>query len=131
MEAQIRWAYQNCKELSATPCRDEATAVLIRHLKASHHVQVCTGWEPTDARSQARPWRHRQDYSISWRAMDALSLSNLSAGDFAMDAGHEEAYEIPLNTGIQAELVLERLRGKRNKNRNWIVKMQESPTISM
>ncbi|ONH91283.1 hypothetical protein PRUPE_8G103600 [Prunus persica] len=45
--------------------------------------------------------------------MDALSLSNLSAGDFAMDTGHEEAYEIPLNTGIQAELVLERLRGKR------------------
>ncbi|KAI3922349.1 hypothetical protein MKX01_006038 [Papaver californicum] len=37
---------------------------------------------------------------------NALSPSNVSAGDFAMDAGHQEAFDHLLNAGIQAELVL-------------------------
>lgn len=30
---------------------------------------------------------------------NALSPSNLSAGDFAMDSGHQQAFDILLNTG--------------------------------
>ncbi|KAL6982990.1 type IV protein arginine methyltransferase [Sarracenia purpurea var. burkii] len=37
---------------------------------------------------------------------NALSPSNLSAGDFAMDSGHQEAFDLLLNAGIQAELIL-------------------------
>ncbi|KAK3011706.1 hypothetical protein RJ639_011656 [Escallonia herrerae] len=37
---------------------------------------------------------------------NALSPSKLSAGDFAMDAGHQDAFDLLLNAGIQAELIL-------------------------
>ncbi|XP_042509578.1 protein arginine N-methyltransferase 2 [Macadamia integrifolia] len=37
---------------------------------------------------------------------NALSPSNVTAGDFAMDSGHQEAFDALLNAGIQAELVL-------------------------
>ncbi|CAK9182853.1 unnamed protein product [Ilex paraguariensis] len=37
---------------------------------------------------------------------NALSPSNLSAGDFAMDSGHQDAFDLLLNAGIQAELIL-------------------------
>ncbi|KAH7510918.1 hypothetical protein FEM48_ZijujUnG0064800 [Ziziphus jujuba var. spinosa] len=46
---------------------------------------------------------------------NALSPSNLSAGDFAMDAGYQEAFDILLNAGIQAELVLGNIARKENK----------------
>jgi protein arginine N-methyltransferase 2 len=37
---------------------------------------------------------------------NALSPSSLSAGDLAMDSGHQEAFDLLLNAGIQAELIL-------------------------
>ncbi|KAM3688433.1 hypothetical protein ACJW31_10G149500 [Castanea mollissima] len=37
---------------------------------------------------------------------NALSPSNLSAGDLAMEASNQEAFDILVNAGIQAELVL-------------------------
>ncbi|KAL3840471.1 hypothetical protein ACJIZ3_025062 [Penstemon smallii] len=37
---------------------------------------------------------------------NALSPSNLSAGDFAMECGHQSAFDLLLNAGIQAELIL-------------------------
>lgn len=37
---------------------------------------------------------------------NALCPANLSAGDFAMDSGHQKAFDVLLNAGIQAELVL-------------------------
>ncbi|KAK9097226.1 hypothetical protein Sjap_022723 [Stephania japonica] len=37
---------------------------------------------------------------------NALSPSSLSAGDFAMDSGHQEAFDLLVNAGVQAELVL-------------------------
>ncbi|KAK9075544.1 hypothetical protein SSX86_003869 [Deinandra increscens subsp. villosa] len=46
---------------------------------------------------------------------NALSPSNLSAGDFAMDSGHQDAFDILLNTGIQAELILGTIARKGNK----------------
>ncbi|XP_010530510.1 PREDICTED: protein arginine N-methyltransferase 2 [Tarenaya hassleriana] len=47
---------------------------------------------------------------------NALSPSNLSAGDFAMDSSHQEAFEILLNAGIQAELILGTIARKENKS---------------
>jgi protein arginine N-methyltransferase 2 len=46
---------------------------------------------------------------------NALSPSNISAGDFAMDAGHQDPFEILLNTGIQAELILGTIARKTKK----------------
>ncbi|KAJ6675913.1 GUANIDINOACETATE N-METHYLTRANSFERASE [Salix viminalis] len=37
---------------------------------------------------------------------NALSPSNISAGDFAMEAGQQDAFETLLNAGIQSELIL-------------------------
>ncbi|OMO70736.1 hypothetical protein COLO4_28538 [Corchorus olitorius] len=37
---------------------------------------------------------------------NALSPANQSAGDFAMDAGHQEAFEVLLNAATQVELIL-------------------------
>ncbi|THU46790.1 hypothetical protein C4D60_Mb09t08600 [Musa balbisiana] len=37
---------------------------------------------------------------------NALSPSNISAGDLAMEYAHQEAFDVLLNAGIQAELVL-------------------------
>lgn len=37
---------------------------------------------------------------------NALSPSNLSAGDFAMDGSHQAAFDVLLNAGVRAELVL-------------------------
>ncbi|CAI8599318.1 unnamed protein product [Vicia faba] len=47
---------------------------------------------------------------------NALSPSNLSAGDFAMQEGHQEAYELLLNAGIRSELVLGTIARKEKKN---------------
>lgn len=47
---------------------------------------------------------------------NALSPSNLSAGDFAMDAGHQDAFDLLLNAGIQAELVLGTIARKGSEN---------------
>lgn len=47
---------------------------------------------------------------------NALSPSNLSAGDFAMDSIHQEAFELLLNAGIQAELVLGTIARRNNQN---------------
>ncbi|XP_058069955.1 protein arginine N-methyltransferase 2 [Magnolia sinica] len=46
---------------------------------------------------------------------NALSPSNLSAGDFAMELGHQEAFDLLLNAGIQAELVLGTIARTTNK----------------
>lgn len=37
---------------------------------------------------------------------NALSPSNLSAGDFAMENAHQDSFDVLLNAGVQAELVL-------------------------
>lgn len=47
---------------------------------------------------------------------NALSPSNLSAGDFAMQEGHQEAYELLLNAGIRSELVLGTIARKEKKS---------------
>ncbi|XP_022768681.1 protein arginine N-methyltransferase 2 isoform X2 [Durio zibethinus] len=47
---------------------------------------------------------------------NALSSSNQSAGDFAMDSGHQEAFEVLLNAGIQAELILGTIARKSKKD---------------
>ncbi|KAE8657059.1 Detected protein of confused Function [Hibiscus syriacus] len=47
---------------------------------------------------------------------NALSPSNQSAGDFAMYAGYQEAFEVLLNAGIQAELILETVARKTKKH---------------
>ncbi|OMO70706.1 hypothetical protein COLO4_28541 [Corchorus olitorius] len=47
---------------------------------------------------------------------NALSPANQSAGDFAMDAGHQEAFEVLLNAGIQAELILGTIARKTKKD---------------
>ncbi|GMY17340.1 protein arginine N-methyltransferase 2 [Fagus crenata] len=47
---------------------------------------------------------------------NALSPSNLSAGDLAMEAAHQDAFDILLNAGIQAELVLGTIARRENKN---------------
>ncbi|KAL2346464.1 hypothetical protein Fmac_000464 [Flemingia macrophylla] len=46
---------------------------------------------------------------------NALSPSNLSAGDYAMNGAHNEAFELLLNAGIQAELILGTIARKENK----------------
>ncbi|CAH9091376.1 unnamed protein product [Cuscuta europaea] len=48
---------------------------------------------------------------------NALSPSNLSAGDYAMDAGHQEAFDALLNAALQAEMVLGTI-ARRNKNQD-------------
>ncbi|CAA2944874.1 protein arginine N-methyltransferase 2 isoform X3 [Olea europaea var. sylvestris] len=45
---------------------------------------------------------------------NALSPSNVSAGDFAMENGHQAAFDLLLNTGIQAELILGTIARKEN-----------------
>ncbi|KAF2324289.1 hypothetical protein GH714_011716 [Hevea brasiliensis] len=47
---------------------------------------------------------------------NALSPSNISAGDLAMEEGHQEAFEILLNAGIQSELILGTIARKENEN---------------
>ncbi|GER38096.1 ankyrin repeat family protein [Striga asiatica] len=47
---------------------------------------------------------------------NALSPSNLSAGDFAMENGHQSAFDIILNAGIQAELILGTIARKDNSD---------------
>ncbi|KAL0721561.1 hypothetical protein Bca4012_036160 [Brassica carinata] len=47
---------------------------------------------------------------------NALSPSNLSAGDFAMEAGHQDAFDLLLKTGIQSELILGTIARKETKN---------------
>ncbi|KDP41645.1 hypothetical protein JCGZ_16052 [Jatropha curcas] len=47
---------------------------------------------------------------------NALSPSNLSAGDLAMEEGHQEAFEVLLNAGIQSELILGTIARKANEN---------------
>ncbi|KAJ8773300.1 hypothetical protein K2173_028477 [Erythroxylum novogranatense] len=47
---------------------------------------------------------------------NALSPSNLSAGDLAMEAGHQEAFEALLNTGIQSELILGTIARRANES---------------
>ncbi|KAK6160628.1 hypothetical protein DH2020_004009 [Rehmannia glutinosa] len=49
---------------------------------------------------------------------NALSPSNLSAGDFAMENGHQSAFDILLNAGIQAELILGTIARKDNAKGN-------------
>ncbi|KAI4321065.1 hypothetical protein MLD38_034486 [Melastoma candidum] len=55
---------------------------------------------------------------------NALSPSNLSAGDFAMEAGHQEAFEALLDAGIRSELVLGTIARKGNdateRNREYL-----------
>ncbi|KAL8256344.1 hypothetical protein R6Q59_031411 [Mikania micrantha] len=46
---------------------------------------------------------------------NALSPSDLSAGDFAMDSVHQRPFDMLLNTGIQAELILGTIARKENK----------------
>ncbi|KAF5461918.1 hypothetical protein F2P56_017978 [Juglans regia] len=60
---------------------------------------------------------------------NALSPSNLSAGDFAMEAGHQEAFDTLLNAGIQAELVLGTIARTENKNGNLDVDYLEDRVI--
>ncbi|KAK6245941.1 protein of unknown function DUF3447 - like 10 [Theobroma cacao] len=47
---------------------------------------------------------------------NALSPSNQSAGDFAMDSGHQEAFEVLVYAGIQAELILGTIARKTKKS---------------
>ncbi|CAO2824301.1 unnamed protein product [Amaranthus hypochondriacus] len=47
---------------------------------------------------------------------NALSPSSLSAGDFAMDNGHQDAFDLLLNTGVQAELILGTIARKEKEN---------------
>ncbi|KAL3617886.1 hypothetical protein CASFOL_038207 [Castilleja foliolosa] len=49
---------------------------------------------------------------------NALSPSNLSAGDLAMENGHQSAFDILLNAGIQAELILGTIARKENAKGN-------------
>nr|GMD96378.1 protein arginine N-methyltransferase 2 [Ipomoea batatas] len=49
---------------------------------------------------------------------NALSPSNHSAGDFAMEAGHQEAFDVLLNAALQAELILGTIARKGNANKN-------------
>ncbi|XP_051139392.1 protein arginine N-methyltransferase 2 [Andrographis paniculata] len=49
---------------------------------------------------------------------NALSPSNISAGDFAMENGHQSAFDILLNAGIQAELILGTIARKDNAKSN-------------
>ncbi|KAG6394720.1 hypothetical protein SASPL_145310 [Salvia splendens] len=55
---------------------------------------------------------------------NALTPSNLSAGDFAMDNGHQSAFDVLLNAGILAELVLGTIamkdNGKGNPNGDYL-----------
>ncbi|CAI0451846.1 unnamed protein product [Linum tenue] len=53
----------------------------------------------------------------SW---NALSASNHSAGNFAMDAGNQEAFDIILNSGIQAELIFGTIARSANENNNQL-----------
>ncbi|XXG44531.1 hypothetical protein AAC387_Pa01g4310 [Persea americana] len=47
---------------------------------------------------------------------NALSPSNLSAGDFSMEHSHQDAFDLLLNAGIQAELVLGTIERVKNKD---------------
>ncbi|XP_059279415.1 protein arginine N-methyltransferase 2 [Lycium ferocissimum] len=49
---------------------------------------------------------------------NALTPSNVSAGDFAMDAGHQQAFDVLLNSAIQAELILGTIARKENVTGN-------------
>lgn len=53
------------------------------------------------------------DAGAPWNALSREKL--LCAGDFAMEAGHEEAFEVLLNAGVQAELVLGMIARKSSK----------------
>ncbi|KAJ6320991.1 hypothetical protein OIU78_016230 [Salix suchowensis] len=47
-----------------------------------------------------------KDLLVAGAPWNALSPSNISAGDFAMEAGQQDAFETLLNAGIQSELIL-------------------------
>ncbi|WCJ35525.1 Protein arginine N-methyltransferase 2 [Euphorbia peplus] len=47
---------------------------------------------------------------------NALSPSNISAGDLAMEEGHQETFEVLLNAGIQSELILGTIARKATDN---------------
>lgn len=47
---------------------------------------------------------------------NAVTPGNISAGDFAMDSGHQEAFDLLLNAGIQAELVLGTIARRETNN---------------
>ncbi|XP_074273226.1 protein arginine N-methyltransferase 2 [Silene latifolia] len=47
---------------------------------------------------------------------NALSPSGLCAGDFAMDNAHQDAFDVLLNAGVQAELVLGTIARKEKEN---------------
>lgn len=47
---------------------------------------------------------------------NAVSPSSLSAGDFAMQNGHQDTFDILLNTGVQAELILGTIARKAKEN---------------
>ncbi|GAB2218937.1 hypothetical protein Drorol1_Dr00002170 [Drosera rotundifolia] len=53
------------------------------------------------------------DAGAPWNALSREK--SLCAGDFAMEAGHEEAFEVLLNAGVQAELVLGMIARKSSK----------------
>ncbi|XP_077219974.1 ankyrin repeat family protein isoform X2 [Tasmannia lanceolata] len=53
------------------------------------------------------------EFGAPW---NALSPSNLSAGDIAMDSGHQDTFDLLLNAGIQAELVLGTIARTKDKN---------------
>ncbi|KAL6586348.1 hypothetical protein OROMI_001336 [Orobanche minor] len=55
------------------------------------------------------------DGSAPW---NTLSPSNVFAGDFAMENGHQSAFDILRNAGIQAELVLGTIARKNNAKKN-------------
>ncbi|KAL9348922.1 hypothetical protein Peur_060288 [Populus x canadensis] len=50
---------------------------------------------------------------------NALSPSNISAGDFAMEAGNQDAFETLLNAGIQSELILGTIARKEKSNSGY------------
>lgn len=50
---------------------------------------------------------------------NALSPSNISAGDFAMEASHQDAFETLLNAGIQSELILGTIARKEKSNSGY------------
>jgi len=51
---------------------------------------------------------------------NALHPSGLSAGDFAMEAGHQDAFDILLNAGMRAELVLGKITRPQNSNTEYL-----------
>lgn len=57
------------------------------------------------------------DFGAPW---NALHPSGLSAGDFAMEAGHQDAFDLLLNAGMRAELVLGKITRPQNSNTEYL-----------